>query len=136
MADVVVLDISACFALLEDEAGADVVQARLLEARAGSAVIHASFVTLTEVEYITTQEHGAANAAAALAKVKAWPVSWHHSDDAACAAAARLKAAHKMSFADAFVASLAQTLDATLIHKDPEFGSLAGLIKQQMLPPK
>ena len=136
MADVVVLDTSACFALLEDEAGADVVQAHLLDARAGSTAIHASFVTLTEVEYITTQEHGAADAASALAKIKAWPMSWHHSDDAVCAAAARLKAAHKISFADSFVAALAQSLDATLVHKDPEFGSLTGLIKQQMLPPK
>ncbi len=136
MAEVVVLDTSAFFTLLEDEAGADVVENCLLDAKAGVIAVHASFVTLTEVEYITIQEQGAEAAASVLAKVKAWPVSWQHSDDTVCAASAKLKAAHRISFADAFVASLAQSQDATLIHKDPEFNGLSGLIKQQMLPAK
>jgi predicted nucleic acid-binding protein len=63
-------------------------------------------------------------------------VKWHHSDDALCGTAAKLKAANKRSFADAFVAALAQRLDATLIHKDPEFLALTDAVKQRMLPPK
>ena len=35
MADAVVLDTSACFAFLEDEAGADVVESYLVEAKQG-----------------------------------------------------------------------------------------------------
>lgn len=136
MADPVVLDTSACFAFLENEAGADTVEAHLLEARAGRVALHGSFVTLTEVEYITTQERGASDAAAALEKMKAWPVQWHHTDDALCGMAAKLKAAHKISFADAFVAATAQRLGATLVHKDPEFDALAGVIKLHALPPK
>jgi len=133
---VVVLDTSAIFALLEDEAGAEIVEKHLFEAKTGTVLIHGSFVTLTELEYIMIQERGATDAACALAIIKAWPVNWHHSDDADCAAAAKLKAAYRISFADAFVASLAQSLDATLIHKDPEFTALVGLVKQNMLPPK
>lgn len=136
MGDAVVLDTSACFALLENEAGADVVEKHLLEARAGRAALHGSFATLTEVEYIVTQERGALDAAEALGKMKAWPLQWHHSDDAMCSAAAKLKAAHKLSFADSFVVALAQQLDATLVHKDPEMATLGGAVKQQMLPPK
>ncbi|WP_395738385.1 PIN domain-containing protein [Prosthecobacter sp.] len=136
MAESVVLDTSACFALLEDEGGADVVEKHLVDARSGHVDIHGSFVTLTEVEYITMQERGEEDAARALASLKAWPVTWHHSGDAICSAAAKLKAAHKVSFADSFVASLAQDLDATLIHKDPEFLALSGMVKQKMLPPK
>ncbi len=136
MAEAIVLDTSACFALLEDEGGADVVETHLFEAKAGDVAVHGSFVTLTEVEYITLQERGEEDAARALAILKAWPVNWHHSDPAVCSAAAKLKAAHKISFADAFVASLAQSLDATLIHKDPEFLALGGSIQQKMLPPK
>ncbi|WP_395750519.1 PIN domain-containing protein [Prosthecobacter sp.] len=132
----VVLDTSACFTLLEDESGADVVEKYLVEARSGHVTVHGSFVTLTEVEYITLQERGEADAAQALAALRAWPVSWHHSNDVACSDAAKLKAAHRISFADAFVASLAQSLDATLIHKDPEFTALTGRLKQKMLPPK
>ena len=136
MAEAIVLDTSACFALLEDEGGADVVETTLFAASTGRVTIHGSFVTLTEVEYITLQERGEEDAARALATLKAWPIDWHHSDPDVCSAAAKLKAAHKVSFADAFVASLAQRMDATLIHKDPEFLALTGLMKQKMLPPK
>jgi predicted nucleic acid-binding protein len=130
------LDTSACFALLEDESGADVVEACLLDARTGRLEVHASFATLTEIEYITTQERNAADAAGALAKIKAWPVQWHHTDEALCSEAAKLKAAHRVSFADAFVAATAKRLDATLVHKDPEFNALSGVLKQRMLPSK
>ncbi len=74
MADAVVLDTSACFAFLENEAGADIVETYLLDAKAERFVVHASFVSLTEVEYITMQERSAADATAALAKIKGWPV--------------------------------------------------------------
>ena len=50
--------------------------------------------------------------------------------------AAKLKAQHTMSLADAFVASLARRLNATLVHKDPEFSALGHAVKQKMLPPK
>jgi len=64
------------------------------------------------------------------------PVQWLHSDAELCREAARLKAAHKISFADAFVAATAMRFDATLVHKDPEFTPLAAEVKQQMLPAK
>lgn len=134
MAEPIVLDTSACVAFLEDEAGADKVEAYLLAARDDLVALHASFVTLTEVEYNTTREQGAAVAIQALAKMRAWPVRWHHSDDDLCAVAARLKVAGKISFADAFVAATAQLLGAVLVHKDPEFEALGGLITLQALP--
>jgi uncharacterized protein with PIN domain len=71
VAESLVLDTSACFALLENEAGADIVESSLLEAREGRTTIHASFATLAEVEYVITQERGAADAALALAKLNA-----------------------------------------------------------------
>lgn len=77
MAEAVVLDTSAFFTLLEDEDGADVVESCLLEAAAGKLVVHASFVTLTEIEYITIQEQGEEVANSTLAKVEQWPVTWH-----------------------------------------------------------
>ncbi len=136
MADAVVLDTSACFAFLENEAGADIVEAYLLDARAERITVHASFASLTEVEYITIQERGDADAHAALAKMKDWPVQWHHTDDVLCSEAAKLKAAHKVSFADAFVAATALRLNAMLVHKDPDFDALKGIIKLHPLPPK
>ncbi len=68
--------------------------------------------------------------------MRAWPICWHHSDDALCGEAAKLKAAYKVSFADAFVAATAARLDAVLVHKDPEFDAVKGVMKLHPLPPK
>jgi predicted nucleic acid-binding protein len=136
MAEILVFDTSGWIALDEKEPGAEQVESLLADAWLGKAQIGASFVTLTELEYIRTQEHGAQQAAELLAFARSQPVTWHHSDDALCSAAAKLKAAYKVSFADSFVAALAQRLNATLVHKDPEFEALKGVIKLLPRPPK
>ncbi len=136
MAEVIVLDTSACLAFLENEAGAEIVEACLLNAKSGMASVHASFATLTEIEYITTRERGATDAAKALAKIKAWPIQWHHTDEVLCSEAAKIKAVYTVSLADAFVAATALRVEGLLIHKDPEFRAIYGALKQQMLPPK
>ena len=134
--DNVVLDTSAWFALAESEPGADAVEAQVAAAWLGRASVHSSFVSLTELQYIRTNEQGTESAAKLVAWVKQQPIHWHHSNDALCLEAAKLKAAHKVSFADAFVAATAKRLEATLVHKDPEFDALKGVIKLHGLPPK
>ncbi len=136
MADAVILDTSAILTLTGNEPGADEVQTYLAEAIAGRIRLHGSFASLTEVEYITAEEEGAEAARQRLADLNAMPVQWLHSDAALCHEAARLKAAHKISVADAFVAATARRFDGTLVHKDPEFRPLAGEVKQHMLPSK
>lgn len=135
MADVV-FDTSAFLTLFQEEPGADEVDDAITEAVAGNVALHASFVSLTEVEYTTVQKRGQEIANTRLADMRALPIRWHHSDDAMCSAAAKLKAAHKLSFADSFVVALAQQLDAVLVHKDPEIEELGAVVKQQMLPAK
>jgi predicted nucleic acid-binding protein len=130
------LDTSAWLALDEAEPGGDEVEAILANAWLGDAVVHSSFVTLTELEYIRTQESDAQQAAELLVFAKAQRIAWHHSDDALGSEAAKLKAAHKVSFADAFVAATAKRLNATLVHKDPEFEALRGVIRLHALPLK
>jgi predicted nucleic acid-binding protein len=123
-------------AFIEDEPGADQVQIALLEAAASGILLLSCFVTLTEVEYITRQERGEIVAEQRLRDLRDLPIRWIHSDDGLCSAAAKLKAAHRVSFADAFVAAAALRFDATLIHKDPEFLPLAPHLKQLALAPK
>ena len=136
MAELLVLDTSAFIALDEREPGAEEVEAILAKAWLGEAEVHASFATLTELEYIRTQERDAQQATELLAFAKSQPVKWHHTDDALCSEAAKLKAAHKVSFADASVAATAKRLNAALIHKDPEFDALQNILKLHRLPPK
>jgi len=134
--EVFALDTSAWIALDEQEPGAGEVESLLARAWLGQVEVHASFATLTELEYIRMQERDAQQAAELLAFARSQRVTWHHSDDALCAAAAKLKAAHKVSFADAFVAATAQRFNAVLVHKDPELDALKDVIQLQPLPPK
>ena len=101
MADAIVLDTSAFLTLTGEEPGADIVQRFITDGIADQASLHASFVSLTEIEYITFQEEDEQSARQRLADIKALPIQWHHSDEALCSAAAKLKAVHKISFADA-----------------------------------
>lgn len=136
MADRFLLDTSAFITLTDKEPGFEQVRDWLRVARRGEVELHASFVTLTEVRYILTYDRGAEQADRLSAAIRKFPVAWHHSDDELCGAAAKLKAAHKVSFADAFVAATAERLNATLVHKDPEFDALEGVIRLHPLPPK
>ena len=111
MAEVFVLDTSAWLALDEAEPGAQEVEAISADAWLGKAMAQSNFATLAELEYIRTQEQDAQQAAELLTFAKSQPVTWHHTDDALCSAAARLKAAHKLTFADSFVAATALRLD-------------------------
>ena len=54
--DIYVLDTSAWLTLIEDEAGADRIEALLEQARAGEIVVLVSFMSFMEVYYITMQE--------------------------------------------------------------------------------
>lgn len=50
------LDSSACLALFEDEAGADIVKKLLEQAKKGEIVVFTSFLSFMEVFYITFRE--------------------------------------------------------------------------------
>ena len=134
--DAFLLDTSAFMALVESEPGRDRVRELIEAAIRGEVVLHACFVSLTEVRYIVIYKRGPGTADQTIAELKALPVHWIHSDDALCAMAAEWKANHKVSFADAFVVAAAQRAQAVLVHKDPEFDALAGVTKLHGLPPK
>jgi PIN domain nuclease of toxin-antitoxin system len=74
VADATVLDTSAILTLTGNEPGADEVQTCLAAAIAGRIQLHGSFASLTEVEYITTQEEGAEAARQRLADLNALPI--------------------------------------------------------------
>jgi len=65
--------------------------------------------------------------------VRSWPLKWIESDEVLCREAAPLKAARKVSLADAFVAATALLHRATLVHKDPQFMAIDRL-PQETLP--
>lgn len=130
-----VLDTSALLCLKEDEAGASEVETILRHSGKGGTVF-VSFMSIMELAYILEQEYGEAAAREGVLQLKQLPLQVVESDEPLGLAAARLKAAHKLSVADAWIAATAERLRATLVHKDPEYNPLGKLIRLKALPLK
>ena len=119
------LDSSAMIAFLRDEAGADLVEAELLNPK---SQCHAHVLNLCEVFYDTYRLSGHAGALQALEDLRRFgviehsempPVLWQQ--------AGTIKALRKrVSLADCFAVALAQHLGATILTSDHhEFDALA-----------
>ena len=125
-----VLDTSAIIAYLYDEPGSDIAEAVIF----GGSEIRIPFIALMEVEYKFHRELGdELEVAKSMAALNHWPTLVVESDLQWRQQAARVKARGKLSLADAWVAALALINDATLVHKDPEFETVANL-KDVKLP--
>ena len=131
-----VLDTSALLTLIEDEPGADVVQDVLESASSGDVQVFVSFMSFMEVFYITVQEREVEEAQVRMQLMEALPITRVESTASSGMTAARLKAKHRISVADAWIAALAIERNATLLHKDPEIEQMQGEIKILKLPYK
>jgi predicted nucleic acid-binding protein len=134
--EIFVLDTSALLTYIEDEAGADNVENLLLEAEKGNAVIYISFISLTEIFYITSREKDESTAFERINLIKSLRVLIQESDESLNLGAARIKAKNRISLADTYIAALCQYHKGVLVHKDPEFEKISNLIKEHRLPYK
>lgn len=89
-----------------------------------------------ELYYIALQETNEDEAVQLVGIVKSWPVTWIYPDEKALMLAGRIKAFHRLSFADALIAAVAKLRGATLVHKDPELDALAHELALLSLPYK
>lgn len=126
------LDTSALLSFIEDEAGADRVEKALKQ-----STTLLPWMVLLETYYITLQEEGQAEADRRIALIKQLKVKivWDM-DEPTLLTAGRLKADHRVSLADAVIAAFAIRRAAVLMHKDPEFEALTGLLPMESLPYK
>jgi predicted nucleic acid-binding protein len=126
------LDTSALFTFIEDERGADRVEQAL-----NQVTTLLPWTVLLETYYITFQEEGQAEADRRIALIRQLKVRilWEM-DESILLTAAKLKANHRISLADAIIAAFAIRCGAVLIHKDPEFEALTGLLRMEALPYK
>ena len=131
---VYVLDTSAWLTLIEDEAGADMVQQLIEKAQAGEVVLLTSFMSYMEVYYITLQECDAEEARIRIDLLASLPALRVESSQAMGIVAAEIKAHHRLSVADAWIAALSKVQGATLVHKDPEFEQIGSLLPMLSLP--
>ena len=128
-----VLDSFALLAYLEGEVGMETVKDRLHQAQAANCAIYLSIINLGEVLYITERERGITQAHAVLAAVDQLPIQLLAADRETVLAAAHVKAAYPLSYADAFVVAAAQAKRAIVLTGDPEFRSVEDLAPVEWL---
>jgi predicted nucleic acid-binding protein len=129
-----VLDSIALLAYLENETGAERVKALLKLAAQSKAQLFVSHISIGELLYIVERERGLAQAQFALNFVEQWPITQIEATRERVFAAAHIKAAHRLSYADAFVVALAIEMDAIILTGDPEFRSVENIAKVEWLP--
>ncbi|MBI2174548.1 MAG: PIN domain-containing protein [Candidatus Omnitrophica bacterium] len=128
------LDTSALLTFSGDEPGADAVGILLLKGRRGEIQLYLSFLSVMEAGYKAYQARGEDGLVTLLASVQQLPVTRVGVSDELIALAARMKGMYRLSLADAWVLATAKQLNATLVHKDPEFEQAATEVQLQPLP--
>ena len=122
-----ILDSFALLSFFRDEPGADVVEKILHEAANDKHELYITAINAGEVWYISYRKDGEAKAALAWEAIKQLPLHVINADAEFSLAAAKIKAKHKLSYADAFAAALTIQKGGILLTGDNEFNALAGL---------
>ena len=117
------LDTSAILTLRDDEPGAERV-AMLLD---GPDPCFACFMTRMEVLYRVWKDEGERSGRLAYEQLQSLPIQWVDQTESLLLEASRIKALHRLSVADAWIAAAALLGRATLLHKDPEFEAITEL---------
>jgi len=129
-----VLDSFALLALFRAEAGGPRVRQLLEQADDGRIRLAMTVVNLGEVVYRTIREQGIEGAEQAQARIQQLAIAIVDVDRELALAAARLKGAFGLGYADCFVAALAQRLGATLATGDSDFRKVEGVVTIEWLP--
>ena len=126
------LDTSALMAFIEREEGSERVRDILL-----SKSIIIPWLSLLEIVYISQRELGEEEALTryALLKKLGAKIIWD-ADEALLLNAARIKSTHSLSLADSVIAAITTQHNAILLHKDPEYNQLQGVVDMEILPYK
>lgn len=119
-----VLDSYALLAYCEGQSGAQAVAELFKRALAGKAELLLCVVNWGEVYYVTLRTGGQAKADLFESVLGKYPVRVVDADLDLTRRAARIKASHKLSYADAFAAALASLHNAALVTGDREFRPL------------
>jgi predicted nucleic acid-binding protein len=119
--DIYVLDTFALMAYFQGESSGIAVRTLLAQAFGSQVALSISLINAGELFYLTWRRRGADHAERVWADLQRLPVVVYPVSEARVLAAARVKATHRVSYADAFSIALAQELGATIVTGDPEF---------------
>ncbi len=123
-----VLDTFALLAYFQGEPSGVTVRTLLEQALDNQIMACVSLISAGELFYITCRKRNAERAADVWADLKQLPVSIYPVTEERVLAAARIKARHTVSYADAFSIALAQEMNAVIVTGDPEFRQVEPLV--------
>lgn len=117
-----VLDAFALLAWLQDEPGAPHIDGLLLQASANRGTLSMSSINVGEIYYRLAKSGKEALARRVISDIQVGEIPVHRvaATNMRVDAAAKLKAKHAISYADAFAAALAIELRIPLVTNDPE----------------
>jgi len=124
-----VLDASALMTFFENRAGADKVEALLVDAADAQRPLVMSVVNWGEVYYAIWRAHGEKAAIAKVQEIAQLPIQVIDVDMDLAKLAASLKAQYNLPYADCFAAALAQTRKSPLVTSDKDFKRVESLLK-------
>jgi predicted nucleic acid-binding protein len=122
----IVFDSYAFIALFREEKGFELVRDLLVKMANNESEGYITAINVGEVFYMISRKSNAKKAQIAIDAISKMPVKIIEPDLKKCLDAAAIKAKYRLSYADAFAASLTISLRGTLITGDKEFESLTG----------
>jgi uncharacterized protein len=129
-----VFDSWALMAFLEDEPSAGQVQELIAEAQNLENGLLVTAINLGEVWYSLARVRTEGDADHAIKEILGLGFTVIEIDWGLAYAAAKLKAAHKLAYADCFAAALAQQRKLEVVTGNPEFKQLQHQVKIHWLP--
>jgi uncharacterized protein len=128
-----ILDSFALLAHFQEERGSSRVTELLEEAQQGNCRLLLSLANLGEICYLVERRRSLAEVHRILAAIDSLPIEILPADRETVLAAAHLKAQYPIAFADAFAAAAAQSQAGVLLTGDPEFKTLATIVRIEWL---
>ncbi len=116
-----ILDSYALLAYFQAEPAGAKVRDILKEAMVCAAAVFLSLISLGEIYYIVARKRGDEKAGTNMADISRLPIQLVDVTKERILAAARVKAQHPVSYADAFVVATAVEFAAAIVTGDPEF---------------
>lgn len=123
-----VLDSFAILAWLQNEPGADHIEALLTQAQRQKSFLLLNVINLGEVYYRTARQHSHRLAQTIIRQLESVPIRLYPCDYDLAIEAAKIKADFPMAYADAFAVATALKEHAVIITGDPEFRQVEHLV--------
>lgn len=122
------LDSFAILAWLQNEPGADRIEALLTQAQRRKTFLLLNVINLGEVYYRLARQHGHTLAQTIIRQLETVPIRLYPCDHDLAIEAAKIKADYPMAYADAFAVATAIKEDAVVVTGDPEFRQVEHLV--------